>query len=298
MAALPDEQAALLRAIVAHPDDDTPRLVYADWLEEHGDAPGPAGRAGSTPGAGPSSAAEQAGFIRDSIKLAGMKKRAKGRAALVERLQALAFKRCDEWYGPLGITDDVAIDRYNRGFPYRITFMEPDSLFAAADTVFEFVPIRGLGVMTIEGSAFTDDTLPRFAAMPGLARLTDLRLYEHAQINPEAWGELFRSPHLSGLTLLYLTGCGIYGAEAAELAAAPPLANLTELDLSFNSIGAKGAQALLDSPYLTKLKTLWLDHNFFGEEEGEDEVLEAWEKRLGDGLHVHDSPDEDEEESM
>jgi uncharacterized protein (TIGR02996 family) len=27
---------ALLRAIEAHPDDDTPRLVYADWLDEHG----------------------------------------------------------------------------------------------------------------------------------------------------------------------------------------------------------------------------------------------------------------------
>jgi uncharacterized protein (TIGR02996 family) len=28
---------ALLRAILANPDDDGLRLVYADWLEEHGD---------------------------------------------------------------------------------------------------------------------------------------------------------------------------------------------------------------------------------------------------------------------
>lgn len=27
---------ALLRAILAAPDDDAPRLVYADWLEERG----------------------------------------------------------------------------------------------------------------------------------------------------------------------------------------------------------------------------------------------------------------------
>ena len=26
----------LLRAIADDPDDDGPRLVYADWLEEHG----------------------------------------------------------------------------------------------------------------------------------------------------------------------------------------------------------------------------------------------------------------------
>src|SRR5262245_3634063 len=30
------EEAALLRAIAAAPDEDTPRLVYAAWLEEHG----------------------------------------------------------------------------------------------------------------------------------------------------------------------------------------------------------------------------------------------------------------------
>jgi len=31
---------ALHRAVLEHPDDDTPRLVYADWLEEHGDPRG------------------------------------------------------------------------------------------------------------------------------------------------------------------------------------------------------------------------------------------------------------------
>ena len=30
---------ALLRAVLANPEEDTPRLVYADWLEENGDAP-------------------------------------------------------------------------------------------------------------------------------------------------------------------------------------------------------------------------------------------------------------------
>src|SRR3954466_3476753 len=34
--AMPDDDA-FLRAILDHPDDDLPRLVYADWLDEHGD---------------------------------------------------------------------------------------------------------------------------------------------------------------------------------------------------------------------------------------------------------------------
>jgi uncharacterized protein (TIGR02996 family) len=29
-------EAAFLQAILDSPDDDTPRLVYADWLDEHG----------------------------------------------------------------------------------------------------------------------------------------------------------------------------------------------------------------------------------------------------------------------
>jgi uncharacterized protein (TIGR02996 family) len=31
------ERRALMSAIIANPDDDTPRLVFADWLDEHGD---------------------------------------------------------------------------------------------------------------------------------------------------------------------------------------------------------------------------------------------------------------------
>src|SRR5262245_56401790 len=29
------DEDALLAAIAAHPDEDTPRLAYADWLDEH-----------------------------------------------------------------------------------------------------------------------------------------------------------------------------------------------------------------------------------------------------------------------
>src|SRR3954451_8316779 len=32
-----NEREAFLRAICENPDDDTPRLVFADWLQEHGD---------------------------------------------------------------------------------------------------------------------------------------------------------------------------------------------------------------------------------------------------------------------
>jgi uncharacterized protein (TIGR02996 family) len=34
-----NDETALLRAIITHPDEDTPRLAYADWIEEYGGDP-------------------------------------------------------------------------------------------------------------------------------------------------------------------------------------------------------------------------------------------------------------------
>jgi uncharacterized protein (TIGR02996 family) len=45
------DEPALLAAILDRPDEDTPRLVYADWLEDHGEP-------------------ERAAFIREQIEIA------------------------------------------------------------------------------------------------------------------------------------------------------------------------------------------------------------------------------------
>src|SRR4051794_35236595 len=47
------EESGLLRGIARSPDDDAPRLVYADWLDDHGRA-------------------DRAEFIRAQIQLAGI----------------------------------------------------------------------------------------------------------------------------------------------------------------------------------------------------------------------------------
>ena len=39
------DEKAFLAAIKAHPDDDLPRLVLADWLEEQGRPTGPSSSA-------------------------------------------------------------------------------------------------------------------------------------------------------------------------------------------------------------------------------------------------------------
>src|SRR5437762_1438584 len=62
------DDATFLAAILAGPDDDGPRLVYADWLEEHGDT-------------------ERSEFIRVQIELAHTPVE-EGRAGILRRREA------------------------------------------------------------------------------------------------------------------------------------------------------------------------------------------------------------------
>ncbi len=55
------DEAALLKAIIANADEDTPRLAYADWLDENNPDETP------SPSSGPSARAE---FIRVQCRLA------------------------------------------------------------------------------------------------------------------------------------------------------------------------------------------------------------------------------------
>src|SRR5262249_49135917 len=69
-----------VRAIIENPDDDGPRLVFADWLEEHGQL-------------------ERAEFIRVQIELARLQKEDERRAGLETREKMLLEKNTRRWFG-------------------------------------------------------------------------------------------------------------------------------------------------------------------------------------------------------
>lgn len=79
------ERAALVAAVLAHPADDAPRLILADWLDEHGQS-------------------ERAEFIRGHVRLA---RRALAgwfddeAASLVVRLDELADAWLERWTADL-----------------------------------------------------------------------------------------------------------------------------------------------------------------------------------------------------
>jgi uncharacterized protein (TIGR02996 family) len=73
---------AFLEAILERPEDDAPRLVYADWLDEHGDP-------------------DRAEFIRLQCGLAGLEEDDPRRPPLLARERELLGRRQQEWLGPL-----------------------------------------------------------------------------------------------------------------------------------------------------------------------------------------------------
>lgn len=75
-------QDAFLQAILENPDEDSPRLIYADWLDEHGDP-------------------DRAEFIRLQIELAHLPEEDPRRPHLERQEKALLARPGNTWAGPL-----------------------------------------------------------------------------------------------------------------------------------------------------------------------------------------------------
>jgi uncharacterized protein (TIGR02996 family) len=148
------QDESFLRAIVEDPDDDTPRLVYADWLDEHGDA-------------------ARAEFIREQIELARGPAAARTRDRLAKRERRLLLEHESRWAAPLhGL---VRRARFVRGFPHRVTLPAEWFLTHAAD-LFRLAPVRHLILTEVGGH------LPRLAESRHLGRAPMLEFRTLAEI--------------------------------------------------------------------------------------------------------------------
>jgi uncharacterized protein (TIGR02996 family) len=273
-APISDEQAALLAAVASEPDDDTPRLVYADWLDESGDA-------------------EQAEFIRDSIELSRLESYSTQRQVLKSKIEAAERANGRSWLEAIGIT---AFPEYHRGFPEDIYYLGSQVFLSEVDLVFRLLPVRALVIHAPENDALDYEGFKTLSLAPGHCHLRKLSLSCQYGIRPAHLRKLFRSStsRITGLVHLSLADCGLGPDEAEILATSPSLAELTVLDLSDNDIEPRGARAILESPYLTRLREIWLFGSNFGYWDEIDPVVDALRDRFGSGLHLNDRPDEHE----
>jgi len=207
---------AFLQDIIDDPDDDTVRLIYADWLTEQDDPRGE--------------------FIRVQIQLEGLSQRDPRWPELVQRQLNLLQAHQEEWAAPLrGL---VRRFHFRRGFPDEVLLTVQEFL-DRADTLLSVVPFVQLHLLR------PSSQLHLLADCEALTRLKSLAL-SYGHLNDRAVGELTRLPQLAGLRVLLLDHNFIRSPGAEALARAPHLSGLKRLDLRGNQFTTAGRQALVD----------------------------------------------------
>src|SRR5262245_13301502 len=123
---MPDQPAdAFLAAIRDNPTADAPRLVYADWLEDHGQA-------------------ERAEFIRVQCRLAGLPEWDARRPELSFRERALLDRHARAWMAELPQLENVTWGRFERGFVAVARVANWSALFTHADAIHAAAPIDAI----------------------------------------------------------------------------------------------------------------------------------------------------------
>jgi uncharacterized protein (TIGR02996 family) len=238
------ENQALLSAILADPDDDRPRLVYADWLEQHGQF-------------------DRARLIRVQIELARLPDNAEAATALQieeEQLEAACEKTLPQLEG-------IRWGGFERGLVR--------SVYAATPAAFRHHASSIADAGSVHCASFDKrDGFAVLAEVPILARLTDLRVDDEEHFRKRNGDPNHRfnddlqavlaSAHCPRLRSLELAYCQLGPRGAKALADCPRLESLIRLDVSDNYVGDEGLAALAASPYLSALRTLRIDLNDLG----------------------------------
>lgn len=190
------DDAALLQTIIEHPDDDAPRLIYADWLEDHGDT-------------------ERAEFIRVQIELARLSEDDPRRPEVDRRERALRKAHFEEWINPLRALAPFYKTRseYLRGFVDYISVADASHFFHVADNLFSLSPIRRMNI-----DIYDNSELGRLGLAVWLVRLSHLRLVTW-QTEDEALAKFASSRSLPQHIELHVSGS--MGTKAAAALSRP-----------------------------------------------------------------------------
>jgi uncharacterized protein (TIGR02996 family) len=242
---------AFLAMILEAPDDDGPRLVYADWLEEHGET-------------------DRAELIR--IQCMGG-----------DRLREaeLLAEHGSQWALP--ISRHVYSFKFQRGFVEEVTLPAAEFPLLACG-LFRAAPIRLVRLIGAEQHMRTltgipqlsrvralhltdchigDDGAKELADCRFLCELRTLRLGNNL-LSDEGVELIATSPHLTSLEHLVLRRNLIGDDGARWLASSTTLGRLSHLDLAENLIGEVGARALASTSRLLGLSRLDLSGQYRG----------------------------------
>src|SRR5262249_52983749 len=156
-----------LAAIIANPDDDLPRLAYADWLEEH-------------------SQNERAEFIRLQLERVGLRDASDRYDEILQREQELLGKYGNSWRPTLPDGAELRWGEFERGF-VRTVAGDAEQFCYHAASLFALAPIQRVDLRDLW-------TASALASIPQLRQVTALRIGE-TNLCPADFGLLFGSPY-------------------------------------------------------------------------------------------------------
>jgi uncharacterized protein (TIGR02996 family) len=259
-----EARAGLWKAILAEPDEDAHRLVYADWLDDHGEA-------------------DHAELIRVQCELARLPVGDARRVELELRAGALLQEHRGAWLEglPKWVKRDYVT--FRRGFPWSVNTTRKAFLRNAS----------ALGTRTVIQEATLDAVAKEegegIAGLPVAGRLRSIRTYSSSFA--ELHDVLTACTGLTALalfntcdggdvghrlaTLLALTSVrgvtqftfrlrdeGELARRAVEAVAATELANIQTLGLEILGLSRETLEALLRAPFVRGLKALSLTSQF------------------------------------
>jgi uncharacterized protein (TIGR02996 family) len=231
------DRDALLAAIVARPDDDAPRLAFADWVDEQPD-----------PGAG-----DWAAVIRAQVEAARHDRFSPRWLELTRIAAEILRKHKDDW----GTVWPSRLGRlaFRRGFRETVEF-DGRSFHNLADREFRVTPIRAvmLAQLANKDGRVLDPEIPQHAGWAGVEAV-DL-----AGNRPQVARWFFdeAGPRMPKLRAVGLRGMGLDAWQAANLLASIRAPALEAVDLSRNPLfDTVDPARLIQHPVMARLR--WLD---------------------------------------
>ncbi len=216
-----------LEAVLADPDDDFVRLVYADWLEEHGQP-------------------ERAAFIRVQIELAKVAEDDPRRPGLLHQAYWLEYEHYYQWRDPFAHLHPEAIT-FHRGFAEEMT-LPAEVFLSRADAAFAVTPLRRVRLRGV------GDSMVKLCDSPHLERLRGLEI-SCSELSPSDVARLSGSSRLGSLEHLSLAANRLPASSLVALLRSLPLPSLRSLDLGGNTSDDNVARAIAegDRPRLRSL---------------------------------------------
>ena len=226
------QQRAFLHSIQEAPDDDAPRLIYADWLDEHGDP-------------------DRADFIRTQCRLEALSRDDPRRRELRTRETDLLRRHRSAWLGPWDSRSNEAT--FRRGFldEFRVGSNFGVGLSSLVPALSPYHDLTRS--FAFQATKLAEGLLPLLGeALPCLRRLELENCFRgNALVEAmAAW------PASAGLAELVIRRSGVGSVGVVKLAEAPWLASLRALDLRDNLFDQDALTTLLLRPEFRSLEGL------------------------------------------